>query len=258
MRDFLTQVGSLTLDELTANHGNTVIEGWRSRGLSTHTICTRRKYLKNLLRHLTDCGAPRSLAERLTKTKTPRPRQTIATSEELKALSGTATGWLAVWLEITAGHGLRFSEAQRLADIHFDAGQQTIKFPTKGGETNELPATAALQEFFYNAPPTTDAHEPLIERYAGHKLSIFLIRKAWRKLLAKAGCNPNLRPHDLRRTLAVRSMDSTNDMRVAQHVLGHQSLQTTALYLAHRDPGKIRPLLEELRKWTPAAGTRPQ
>ena len=55
---------------------------------------------------------------------------------------------MACWLEITAGHGLRFSEARRLAAIHFAQDTGTIKFPTKGGDVNELPATEALQRFF--------------------------------------------------------------------------------------------------------------
>ena len=254
VRDFVSIAAGLTLDQLTANIGSQLIETWRKREYASATIHMRRKYLKQLFRHLADCGASRALSDRLPKVRAPRPRTTIATVAELQALAQHAEGWMTCWLAITAGHGLRFAEAQRLAAIHFDATEGTIKFPTKGGEMNELPATDELQRFFALAPASTDPHEPLINRIAGRKLSKDIIHREWHKLLKKSGVNPLLHPHDLRRTLAVRTMDSTKDMRIAQHVLGHQSLATTALYLAHRNPEKIRPLLEELRRWTPAAG----
>ncbi len=214
--------------------------------------------MKQLLRHLADCGANRVILHGMTRIRQPKPRDIIATDDELKRLTTSAKGWMACWLEITAGHGLRFSEARRLAAIHFAQDTGTIKFPTKGGDVNELPATEALQRFFREAPASNDPHEPLIARIAGEALSPHKIRSAWERLKKAAGVTTDLHPHDLRRTLAVRSMDSTHDMRIPQHILGHASLATTAIYLAKRNPEKVRPLLEELTKWTPAEGTRPE
>jgi integrase len=244
----------MKLDTVPPAIGNALLETWRREGYSTGTLHLRRKYLKQLLRYLVECGAPRAIALGLTRVKKSPPRTVIATAAELDALARHADGWMNCWLAITAGHGLRFAEAHRLAAVHFDAANGTIKYPTKGGETNELPATNELQRFFALAPASPDPHTPLIERLAGKPLTEPAIRWAWRCLLKKAKVNPNLHPHDLRRTIAVRTMDLTKDMRLAQHILGHQSLATTALYLAHRDPAKIRPLLEELRQWTPPAG----
>jgi integrase len=244
----------VTLDTISPNIGNALIELWRRREYAVGTMYLRRKYLKQLLRHLVDCGANRAILGGLTRIRQPKPRDVIATDAELQALRKHAKGWLACWLEIAAGHGLRFTETRRLAAVHFNEAQGTICYPTKGADFNQLPATATLQNFFSTAPASADPHEPLIERIAGHTLSPDMIRDAWKKLLAAAGITRPIWPHDLRRTLAVRTMNATHDIRDAQHILGHQSLATTAHYLAHRDPDKLRPLLEELRKWTPAAG----
>lgn len=255
--DFTQQAGHLTLNKLPPNIGTVLLSKWRADQYAESTVHLHRRYLRMLLSHLADCGANHAALRNLPKVRKPFPRTVIAEQADVDRLHEAVKAeelWLQCWLEIAAGHGLRFSEIERLSAADFDEAKGTIKYKTKGGDTNELPATPALKEFIKNAPATTDPHEPIIQRLAGRYLCEAVIRRRWERLKKTAGVNLDINPHDLRRTLAVRSMDATNDMRVAQHILGHRSLQTTAEYLAHRDPEKIRPLLEELTKWTPAAG----
>ena len=254
VKDFVTTIAGATLDTVTPAIGNALLELWRTQGYAPRTIHTRRKFLKNLLRHLIDCGGNRALLNGLTKVREPRPRETIATDEELTALQNAATGWIACWFEIAAGHGLRFEEVRKLSAADYNEANRTILFLTKGGGINHLPATEKLQEFFRTAPAALDPHTPLIERIAGRPITTIVVRRAWKKLLAKAGITRHLWPHDLRRTLAVRTMNHTHDIRDAQRILGHASLATTAHYLAHQDPDRLRPLMEQLRNWLPAPG----
>lgn len=250
-----------------------ILEKWRLRGYAASTIHTRRKYLRMLLAHLVELGAPRFALRNLPKPKPGRPRAVIAEPDELSAIRAViatwtarkpANGepwiepWLPCWFEITAGHGLRFAEARRLCAANFNPSLQTITFIGKGHIEHTLPATPRLQEFFRSAPASPNPREPLIERIAGRALSDYFVYKGWKRVLKKAGITRDLHPHDLRRTLAVRSMNATKDIRIAQQILGHASIATTALYLEHTDPEKLRPLLEELTRWTPADGTKPQ
>ena len=238
------------------------MEQWRKHGYAPATIAVHRTYLKQLLRYLVDCGAPAHIARSITRAPYAEPRTVIAEEGEIEKLRASApkiprARWLPCFLEIIAGHGLRFTEAKKLCAAHYNPTDHTIKYMVKGRRFNQLPATQALQEFFRTAPPSDDPHKPLLERFHRKPVHEKAMRKKWKALLLAAGVNPNLNPHDLRRTIAVRSLDSTGDMRVPQQILGHENLATTGKYLMHRNPEKIRPLLEQLNKFTPAAPAQP-
>src|SRR5581483_12509624 len=58
--------------------------------------------------------------------------------------------------------------------------------------------------------------------------------KQWKFLKKRLGIRPELRIHDLRRTLAEDVWNATHDIRAVQAQLGHRSPTTTARYLADR------------------------
>ncbi|HEY0703446.1 MAG TPA: site-specific integrase [Candidatus Acidoferrales bacterium] len=231
---------------------NTVIESWRSR-FSPNTVAVRRRELKRFLAWMVDNGAHHDVLYNLSKVRKPMPRTVIATPAELDRLTQHAPPWQRCWLSITAGHGLRFAEANRLSRAQYDEHAATLTFRTKGQDTNTLPASDELQAFFKMAPMSADPNAHLIDLLAGRRLSGAYIRRQWQDLKMQAGVNPELRPHDLRRTLAVRTYDLTKDLRTVQHLLGHRNLFTTCGYLEHHDPAAIRPLLNQLK---PNGGTR--
>lgn len=261
---FAAAAQEITVDKLTSLTPNQVISDWQKRKLSQATIATRRKYIRQILRWLEAEGAPRNIEQTLTKVRQPRPRAVIASPEEIERLILAARPWMRVWLAITAGHGLRFAEARRLCAANFNASNGTITYRTKGESTNSLPANEDLKRFFRVAPPCDDPNKPLIEIYfdqerpsiiaeksdvgrpIGEVLQRDYIYKCWFKLKKLAGVNMELRPHDLRRTLAVRTYDLTHDLRTVQQLLGHSNMQTTTTYLEHRDPEKMREVLNAL------------
>jgi integrase len=253
IREFCEEIAAQTLDQLTAETPRRLVARWQAEGYSQHYLHQKAMMLRAMLKHLIACGAPPRVLE-FPRVRGGKPREFVATVDELNALIAIAplvAPWMPCWLAIAAGHGLRFAEVRRLAEIHFDKNTGVIHFPAKGATTNTLPATEELKHFFETAPPSRDPRQPLIERFAGTTLSQGQIRRAWKRMLSMTGTNPNLNPHDLRRTLAVRTYDLTKDLRIAQQVLGHSSIATTATYLAHRDPGQLRGLLEGLSQGKP-------
>ncbi len=250
-QDFAKAAAGLTLANLTAVTANTLMAEWTAKRYTEQTLYGKRKYLRRILLHLEACGGSHTPLAQLAKIKRPRPRGIIATPIELAALRKAAAPWEACWLEIAAGHGLRFAEAKRLAAIHYNAEHGTITYPTKGHDFNQLPVTPELKNFFDTAPQDSDPHRPLLERLAGTHLSKGMMYSAWHRLLKRAGANPKLIPHDLRRTLADRVYSETKDLRMAQQILGHRDLATTTMYLEHKHPEDVRGLLDALSQGKP-------
>jgi site-specific recombinase XerC len=200
------------------------------------------------MRDMIASGAPKQILETLGHVRDPAPRTTIATPDELTRLTLNASTWMRCWLSITAGHGLRRAEADRLCPAQYNADSRTITFRTKGDRTHQLQITDELRAYFEMVEPVADRNTPLVHLIAGRKIGSAAIRKQWEALKKKAGVNRLLRIHDLRRTLAVRIYDLTKDLRAVQHTLGHSNLLTTCMYLEHHDPQSIRPLLNQLQQ----------
>ena len=55
-----------------------------------------------------------------------------------------------------------------------------------------------------------------------------LSRRHFKPILKKAGLDPETRPYDLRRTFATHWMESGEDRKLLQRVLGHSRYETTA------------------------------
>ncbi len=162
-----------------------------------------------------------------------------------------------LFIMLTASHGFRFNEARTFTLGMYCRQTKSITHPTKGHDTNTVPATDELQNLLESFPPNTDTATPvilLLPRPA--PATARPIYDEWKKTLKRAGANPHLHIHDLRRTLAVRAYDATKDLRTVQQLLGHRNLQTTCLYLEHRDTAATRPLLNSLTNFT-ARSIRP-
>jgi integrase len=242
----INAAGHLSAYSLRPEHFAPIIADWQTRwGIAT--VHTRRKYLAMLTAWLTASGANAQLRGCIPKTKAPQPRTVVAAPAELTALVENANPWMRCWLSLTAGHGLRFSEALRLCPADVDTSDQTMTYRTKGDRTNTLPMNDDLAPIAAAAQSPGNRLTPLIEIVAGRPITPKAVRDAWKALKKKAGANPWLRPHDLRRTLAVRLYESTKDMRAVQQTLGHKNLITTCIYLENRDNVNLRLLLNTLR-----------
>ena len=184
--------------------------------------------------------------------RTPKARQVIAKPEEFQRLLANAQPWMRLFLLLTGQLGLRFAEACAISPASFNADKHTITFKKKGGDDFVLPTTPEIEQCFAIAPEATDANTPYLQLLRGEvglkgdRIGKVTIRQAFYRLREAAGVNPNLRPHDLRRTVAVSLYELTRDIRVVGQILGHSNLNTTAKYLEYRDVGKLRELINSL------------
>jgi integrase/recombinase XerC len=188
----------------------------------------------------------------LPKIRTPKARTVIAKPDELRKLFTTAEPWLRCYLCLTYGLGLRHAEACSISPRSFNKDDHTITFTKKGGDQFTLPTTRELEAIFNQAPETDDPSVSYLQLLRGNlglkskNISTVAVRQSFYKLRKRAGVNEEIRPHDLRRTLAVETLNRTKDIRLVQQILGHSSLSTTAKYLENRSIANIRDYLDTI------------
>jgi integrase/recombinase XerD len=134
--------------------------------------------------------------------------------------------------------GLRAGEvaAITLDDIDWRAGTLAIRpGKTRRGTRLPLPApvAAALADYLRRGRPATPERAVFVHHRAprGARGEASLIRIAVRRAYARAGLDPHLTgTHVLRHTAATRLLRTGASMKEIADVLGHRSLDTTAIY----------------------------
>ncbi len=143
--------------------------------------------------------------------------------------------------------GLRESEAIGLTMRTLDLGKTYVRVVGKGDKERIVPlgerARVALENYLTDARSellkgsTTDA---LFISRRGRKLSRPQLWKAFRTLCIRAGI-PDAHPQTLRHSFATHLLQGGADLRVIQELLGHENIETTAIY-THVDPQRLKKL----------------
>lgn len=249
-RELAQIVGSVPTHQLTPLHPALLVSRWRSK-FSRNTTAGRRAGLVTALRNYEAFTGHHGLAASVPRVPGRQARQVIATPDELRKLHAHADPLLRVWLRMCTALALGGYEAHALAPANYNAENKTVSFTRKKtGTPQTLPVPDDLAAIFEAAPHHEDPTVSFLQRYnRGRPIGRTVINRRWNALKKRAGVNPNLNPHDLRRTTATALYDLTKDLRVVQQLLGHGSLTATTHYIAGHDPAALRPLLAQL--WTP-------
>ena len=141
-------------------------------------------------------------------------------------------------LELLYGVGLRVSECVRLdcADVSLGQGVLFVR-DGKGRKDRVVPlvgrAAAALDVYLQAARPRLlrDPHEPaLFLTRHGTRLRVKVVQALVRAYAKRAQIPAPLTPHQLRHACATHLLQGGADIRHVQQLLGHASLDTTAIY----------------------------
>jgi len=168
---------------------------------------------------------------------------------ELLRVAPDARARAIVWLEV--GLGLRRIEVHRLTVEDWLRRDGLLRVCGKGGHERTVPmisaAAAALDAYLAECPATvgpmirstTDPSRALSLSALSHYMAVWMYA-AGIKNAPRDGVNG----HALRHTAASDVLDRCGDLRTVQEMLGHRSLQTTAVYLRRAGIGKMRDAME--------------
>jgi len=140
-------------------------------------------------------------------------------------------------LELFYSSGLRLAELVNLDIERLDFTDGTIEVTGKGNKTRIVPlgshATNAMQKWLQaRANISTDdasKHAVFITQQ-GKRITPRAVQyrvKAW---AIKQGVGSNLHPHVLRHSFASHVLQSSQDLRAVQEMLGHANISTTQVY----------------------------
>lgn len=210
-----------------------------------------------MLRYLHESGSP-DLVKTVPKVPLPAPRDVTVTEAERDLFLNAAPMYLRCWLLLCSDLALRSGTAARVAPEHYDTEKQQLSIVTKAGRCINLPVTDELARLFAAIPHQGEPRRPVdtatpypCQLHSRKQVTVTTLRCAFWKLRQQLGVTRNLRPHDLRRTTAVKALELTGDLRMVQALLGHTQLRSTLHYLDHRNQQVSKVLVEQLAKRTP-------
>lgn len=137
--------------------------------------------------------------------------------------------------ELAYSAGLRVSELANLTLLNLNLNEGTLTITGKGNKTRVVPfgkeSQKALNAWLnIRAPLAKDNTLNVFITQHGKKMStrnIALRIKAWG---IKLGVSTPLHPHMMRHSCASHLLQSSQDLRAVQEMLGHASIQTTQIY----------------------------
>lgn len=149
-------------------------------------------------------------------------------------------------LETLYGSGLRVSELTdaRLSRLNIDDGFLIIE--GKGSKQRIVPVSSVALDLIKDYLPQRaqlnikpNARDYIFLNRRGDKMSRVMVFYIIRDLAAAAGILKKVSPHTLRHSFATHLLEGGASLRVIQELLGHESLETTEIYV-HLDKSHLR------------------
>ncbi len=139
--------------------------------------------------------------------------------------------------ELLYSSGLRLAElvALDLGDGRLDLKEGEVTVTGKGSKTRTVPvgasARAALQAWITaRALVASPGEKALFVGARGKRIAPGVVERQLRAWGTRQGVQGNLHPHMLRHSFASHVLQSSQDLRAVQEMLGHASISTTQVY----------------------------
>jgi integrase/recombinase XerC len=240
-RRFIAQAGINDLREITAEHLTVFWDRLREDAKLAES--TKRMYgsevrrmfsflyleellLHNPVQNLRICAADRkSVKEILSRDQMQMFLESIS-PDSLLGLRDRAL------FELMYSSGLRIGEAIGLNKEDADLSNRMLRLKkTKFGKDKTVPITrTAAQYLQLYLEQRTSADEALFLGQYG-RVRAGIVRLRFKNYLIQAGLyRPGLSPHSLRHSAATHLLEAGADLRYVQELLGHESMETTAVY----------------------------
>ncbi len=168
---------------------------------------------------------PRPFSPR--ETRAPSP--VVLTPDELAALISQLTGQVRTIVSLMAMCGLRQDEVFSLTVGQVDIDGRLLRIYGKGGKWRATPLPEPLIDDML-ARCDGRAADALVFTSARTGGKVTDIRKSLRRAADMAGISKHVTPHLLRHSFATALVNSGENLRIIQEILGHADIQTTQVY----------------------------
>ncbi|MBO6557620.1 MAG: tyrosine recombinase XerC [Pseudomonadales bacterium] len=230
--------------DVSAHHLRSYITGAFRGGKSGKTLQRHLSSIRTLFNFLAREGVVRTnpaMEFSAPKSKSTLP-DTIDTDQISRLLAIEAKTWHGLRdraiLELFYSSGLRLSElvGSNVQDISFD--DCTIRVRGKGSKERLLPvgskAIQALKAWLKDrvlAPRAKNIDESaLFISERGARISARNVQARVREWCRRLGISGRVHPHTLRHSFASHMLESSQDLRAVQELLGHADISTTQIY----------------------------
>ncbi len=138
-------------------------------------------------------------------------------------------------MELFYSSGLRLAELVGLNMVDLDLSDHTVRVLGKGNKTRVIPmgryAIAAVQDWLQERSAITlqDAAAVFVSRQ-GKRLTPRAIQLRIAQWARKQGLGQHVHPHMFRHSFASHLLESSQDLRGVQELLGHANISTTQVY----------------------------
>ena len=230
------------LQTLEPAHVRRSIAMLHAKGLSPRTLALTlsawRGFYRWLARHR-GFGANPVLGIRAPKASRPLPKAlSVESTEQLlneETKDEPALLRDRAMFELLYSSGLRLGElvALNVGDGRLDLRQGEVTVTGKGAKTRTVPVGAKAREAlsaWLGARHAAPGEKALFLGARGRRISPGMVGTRLKQWARRRGLHEHVHPHMLRHSFATHVLQSSQDLRAVQEMLGHASISTTQVY----------------------------
>jgi len=238
---FCDQESIPTWQDIQSHHLRGFASQAHARGLNPRSIQRRLSGIRSFMKYLILEGRLKNNpATEISAPQTPRTLPNTLDVDQMAALleikgDDAVTVRDRAILELLYSSGLRLAELVELdpADVNLD--DAVVRVIGKGEKTRLIPvgrkALAAITEWMQHRPDMAQPEESaLFVGVRGHRISHRSIQSRVRYWAKKAGIPQRVYPHLFRHSFATHMLESSQDLRAVQELMGHADISTTQIY----------------------------
>ncbi len=238
-----TLADNTPLDQLKIAHIRRFISTLHSRGLSGTTIARALSAWRGFYDYLIhQKGYIQNPVTGLRAPKTPKTLpQALSVDQAVKLVDIQGDGLLELRdhaiLELFYSSGLRLAELIGLDLDMLDFSSGTVTVTGKGNKTRIVPmgshAENAIQKWLQSrATIIVNEKNPqaVFITQQGKRITPRAVQYRIKGWAIKQGINTDMHPHLLRHSFATHVLQSSQDLRAVQEMLGHANISTTQVY----------------------------
>lgn len=242
------QLDGKPLATLTRHDVQRALARLHAGGLSPRTLAVTLSAWRTWFRHLAKIGeadpavfsgikalrAPKRLPNALTESEAMRLVDAPVAAAELHSPAIAARDQ--AMFEVLYGCGIRIGELVGLDIGNADLDRGEIRVFGKGQKERVVPlgapACVAIRSWLALRPSlVTDATLPaLFVGARGERVSPPVVRRALKMRALQQGISSHVYPHRLRHSFASHVLQSSQDLRAVQELMGHASIASTQVY----------------------------